>query len=136
MATGEKGEAALRVLNEFMQNAEENLVIVRNVMLNENEYEAKFEIGAGRGRRPFNRISVVNYTARKRTQLALPYNGKCRRLSSSSVSSRSSSSSSSSPSNSSSSTNSVQTKASAKFSEDEEKLMLIGMATSSHYSNE
>ena len=153
MSTGEKGEAALRVLNQFMQNAEENLVIVRNVMLNENEYEAKFDISAGRGRgrgrgRPFNRINVVDYTARKRTQPALPYNGKCRRLSSSSVSSRSSSTSSSSSSSSSSSitstssasssssTESVQTKASAKFSEDEEKLMEIGMATASLYSYE
>ena len=100
MSTGEKGEAALRVLNQFMQNAEENLVIVRNIMLNEHEFEAKFEMSAGRGRgrgrgRPFNRINVVDYTARKRTQPALPYNGKCRRLSSSSVSSRSSSASSS-----------------------------------------
>ena len=123
-----------------------NLVIVRNVML--NEYEAKFEMGVGRGRgrgRPFNRINVVDYTARKRTQPALPYNGKCRRLSSSSVSSRSlsassSSSSTSSSSNSStssaSSTASVRTKASAKFSEDEEKLMEIGMATVSLYSYE
>ena len=153
MSTGEKGEAALRVLNQFMQNAEENLVIVRNVMLNENEYEAKFDISAGRGRgrgrgRPFNRINVVDYTARKRTQPALPYNGKCRRLSSSSVSSRSSSASSSSSStssssnssissaSSSSSTASVQTKTSAKFSEDEEKLMEIGMATASLYSYE
>ena len=153
MATGEKGEAALRVLNRFMQNAEENLVIVRNFMLNENEYEAKFDIGASRGRgrgrgRPFNRINVVDYTARKRTQPALPYNGKCRRLSSSSMSSRSSSASSSTLSSSSSSnsstcselssssTDSVQTKASARFSEDEEKLMEIGMATASLYSNE
>ena len=50
MSTGEKGEAALRVLNQFMQNAEENLVIVRNIMLNEHEYEAKFEMSAGRGK--------------------------------------------------------------------------------------
>ena len=50
MATGEKGEAALRVLNEFKQIAEENLVIVRYVMLNSKEYQAKFELGASRGR--------------------------------------------------------------------------------------
>ena len=148
MSNGEKGEAALRLLNQFMQNAEENLVIVRTVMLNINEYEAKFEIGTGRGRgrgRPFNRINVMDYTAQKRTQPALPYNGKCRRLFSSSVPSRSSSASSSSSSTSSSSnsstssassTDSVQTKALVKFSEDEERLMEIGMATASLYSYE
>ena len=50
MATGEKAEAALRVLNEFMQNSRENLVTVKYVMLNPNKYHAKFKLGAGRGR--------------------------------------------------------------------------------------
>ena len=38
------------VLNKFMQNAEKNLVIVRYVVLNSKEYQAKFKFGTGKGR--------------------------------------------------------------------------------------